>query len=187
MTGVQTCALPISAARRGRYRGDLGLSDEDARQLTADRAVADRFDAALTAHGGGAAAAKPVANWILSEKDPAQSTVAVEHVAQLVRLIEDGTISGPTAREVWAEMAGSGEAPGSIVQRRGLVQVRDESAIEAACAEVVAANPTEAASYRAGKAQLIGFFVGKVMKKTGGRADPKLVNQVLRRLLAGDA
>jgi aspartyl-tRNA(Asn)/glutamyl-tRNA(Gln) amidotransferase subunit B len=178
-------ALPeLPSARRARYREELGLSDEDARQLTADRAVADRFDAALAAHGGGAAAAKPVANWILSEKDPAQSTVAVEHVAQLVRLIEDGTISGPSAREVWAEMASSGEAPGSIVERRGLVQVRDESAIEAACAEVVAANPTEAASYRAGKAQLIGFFVGQVMKKTGGRADPKLVNQALRRLLA---
>ncbi len=178
-------ALPeLPSARRARYRGELGLSDEDARQLTADRAVAERFDAALAAHGGGALAAKPVANWILSEKDPAQSTVAVEHVAQLVRLIEDGTISGPSAREVWAEMAGSGEAPGSIVERRGLVQVRDESAIEAACAEVVAANPAEAASYRAGKAQVIGFFVGKVMKKTGGRADPKLVNQVLRRLLA---
>ncbi len=181
-------ALPeLPSVRRARYRGELGLSDEDARQLTADRAVAERFDAALAAHGGGSAAAKPVANWILSEKDPAQSTVAVEHVAQLVRLIEDGTISGPSAREVWAEMAGSGEAPGAIVERRGLVQVRDESAIEAACAEVVAASPAEAASYRAGKAQVIGFFVGKVMKKTGGRADPKLVNQVLRRLLAGDA
>ncbi len=178
-------ALPeLPSARRARYRAELGLSDEDARQLTADRAVAERFDAALAAHGGGATAAKPVANWILSEKDPAQSTVAVEHVAQLVRLIEDGTISGPSARVVWAEMAGSGEAPGSIVERRGLVQVRDESAIEAACAEAVAAHPAEAASYRAGKAQVIGFFVGKVMKKTGGRADPKLVNQVLRRLLA---
>jgi len=84
-------------------------------------------------------------------------------------------------------MAGSGEAPGSIVQRRGLVQVRDESAIESACAEVVAAHPAEAASYRTGKAQLLGFFVGKVMKKTGGRADPVLVNQVLRRLLAGES
>ncbi len=174
----------LPSARRARYRA-LGLSDEDARQLTADRAVADRFDAALAAHGGGAA--KPVANWILSEKDPAQSSVAVEHVAQLVRLIEDGTISGPNAKEVWVEMASSGEAPASIVERRGLVQVRDESAIAAACAEVVAANPAEAASYRAGKAQLIGFFVGQVMKKTGGRADPKLVNQVLRRILAEGA
>ena len=177
-------ALPeLPSARRARYRA-AGLSDEDARQLTADRAVADRFDAALAAHGGGASAAKPIANWILSEKDPAHSTVAVEHVAQLVRLIEDGTISGPIAKEVWPEMASSGEAPASIVERRGLVQVRDESAIAAVCAEVVAANPGEAASYRAGKAQLIGFFVGQVMKKTGGRADPKLVNQVLRRILA---
>jgi len=180
-------ALPeLPGPRMARYRG-LGLGDDDTRALCADRAVADRFDAALGAHGGGAAAAKPIANWILGEKDPATSTVAVEHVAELVRLIEDGTISGPSAKAVWAEMADSGEAPASIVARRGLVQVRDESAIESACAEVVAAHPAEAASYRAGKAQLIGFFVGKVMKKTGGRADPVLVNQVLRRLLAGES
>ena len=175
-------SLPeLPGARRGRYR-QLGLSEEDSRQLAGDRAVADRFDAAL-AHGG---AAKPIANWILGEKDPAGSRVAPEHVAQLVRLIEDGTISGPMAREVWSEMAESGEAPGAIVERRGLVQVRDEGAIAAVCDEVVAAHPTEAAAFRAGKAQLIGFFVGQVMKRTGGRADPKLVNQILRRVLSGD-
>jgi aspartyl-tRNA(Asn)/glutamyl-tRNA(Gln) amidotransferase subunit B len=176
-------ALPeLPAARRDRYRA-LGLSDDDTAQLTTERAVADRFDAALHAHGGGPAAAKPIANWILGEKDPGQSRVGPAHVAELVRLVEAGTISAASGKEVWAEMATTGEPPAAIVERRGLTQVRDESAIEAACAEVVAANPTEAASFRAGKAQLIGFFVGKVMKKTGGRADPKLVNQILRRLL----
>ena len=181
-------SLPeLPAVRRARYRGELALSDEDARQLTAERAVADRFDAALAAHGGGRPAAKPIANWILGEKDPAQSAVAAEYVAELVRLIDDGTISGPIAKEVWSEMFATGEPPAAIVERRGLTQVRDEGAIEAACAEAVAAHPAEAASYRAGKAALIGFFVGKVMKQTGGRADPKLVNQILRRLLASDS
>jgi aspartyl-tRNA(Asn)/glutamyl-tRNA(Gln) amidotransferase subunit B len=170
--------------RRERYRA-LGLGDEDARQLTLERVVADRFDAALAAHGGGPAAAKPIANWILGEKDPAQSTVPPEHVAELVRLVAAGTISGQIGKEVWAEMAAGGEAPAAIVERRGLTQVRDEAALEAACAEVIAANPSEVASYRAGKAQLVGFFVGQVMKRTGGRADPKLVNQILRRLLSG--
>ncbi len=179
-------ALPeLPGARRDRYRTSLGLSEDDARQLTGERAVADRFEAALDAHGGGARAAKPIANWVLGEKDPAQSKVPAEHVAELVRLIDEGTISGSMAKEVWSDMAASGEAPAAIVTRRGLTQVRDEGAIESACAEVVAANPTEAASFRAGKAQLIGFFVGQVMKKTGGRADPKLVNQTLRRLLGG--
>ena len=178
-------ALPeLPAARRARYRA-LGLSDDDTGQLTTERAVADRFDAALEAHGGGPAAAKPIANWILGEKDPGQSKVGAANVAELVRLVEAGTISAASGKEVWAEMATTGEPPAAIVERRGLTQVRDESAIEAACAEVVAANPTEAASFRAGKAQLIGFFVGQVMKKTGGRADPKLVNQILRRLLGG--
>ena len=176
-------ALPeLPAARRDRYRG-LGLSDDDTRQLTAERAVADRFEAALAAYGG---AAKPIANWILGEKDPSQSKVPVEHVAELVRLIDEGTISGPIAKEVWAEMSASGEAPSAIVTRRGLTQVRDEGAIESACAEVVAAHPAQVASYRSGKTALIGFFVGQVMKQTGGRADPKLVNQVLRRLLGAE-
>jgi aspartyl-tRNA(Asn)/glutamyl-tRNA(Gln) amidotransferase subunit B len=181
-------ALPeLPAARRARYRGELRLSDEDARQLVGDRAVADRFDAALAAHGGGAAAAKPIANWILAEKDPAQSRASAGHVAELVRLIEAGTISGQIGKEVWAEVAATGDAPSAIVERRGLTQVRDEGALEAACAEVVAANPAEVTGYRAGKAALLGFFVGQVMKRTGGRADPKLVNQILRRLLAGEA
>jgi aspartyl-tRNA(Asn)/glutamyl-tRNA(Gln) amidotransferase subunit B len=181
--GRVRASLPeLPGARRARYR-DMRLSDDDARQLVADRAVADRFDAALTSHGGGPAAAKPIANWILSEKDPAASRVEPTHVAELVRLIEAGTISGQIGKEVWAEVAATGDAPSAIVERRGLTQVRDEGALEAACAEVIAANPSEAASYRAGKAQLIGFFVGQVMKRTGGRADPKLVNQILRRLL----
>ena len=180
-------SLPeLPAARRARWRGELGLSDDDARHLASDRAVADRFDAALAAHGGGAAAAKPIANWILGEKDAAQSTVAPAHVAELVRLVETGTISGQTGKDVWAEMAATGEAPTAIVERRGLTQVRDEGALEAACAEAIAAHPTEAASFRAGKPALIGFFVGQVMKRTGGRADPKLVNQILRRLLSTD-
>jgi aspartyl-tRNA(Asn)/glutamyl-tRNA(Gln) amidotransferase subunit B len=160
------------------------MSDDDTRQLTAERAVADRFDAALLAHGGGPAAAKPIANWILAEKDPGQSRVGAAHVAELVRLVEAGTISAASGKEIWADMATTGEPPAAIVERRGLTQVRDEGAIEAVCAEVVAANPAETASFRAGKAQLIGFFVGQVMKKSGGRTDPKMVNQILRRLLS---
>jgi aspartyl-tRNA(Asn)/glutamyl-tRNA(Gln) amidotransferase subunit B len=111
------------------------------------------------------------------------SPVAPERLAELVRLIDDGTISGKIAKDVFSKMIASGDAPRAIVEREGLVQVTDTAAIEAACRAAVEANPKQAEQYRAGKANMLGFFVGQVMKATGGKANPQLVNELLKKIL----
>jgi aspartyl-tRNA(Asn)/glutamyl-tRNA(Gln) amidotransferase subunit B len=100
-----------------------------------------------------------------------------------VGLIEKGTISGTIGKEVFEKMWESGERPGAIVERHGLAQVSDVDALGATVSEVVAANPEQVASYRGGKKAAIGWFVGQVMKKTGGKANPRVVNELLRKAL----
>ncbi|ACY19230.1 Asp-tRNA(Asn)/Glu-tRNA(Gln) amidotransferase subunit GatB [Haliangium ochraceum] len=181
----------LPSARHRRYVGDFGLSADDARTLSAERELAEYFDAAVDAYGG-AAGAKPLANWIQSEllrelnresRSVAECAIAPAHLAELVRMIDDGTISGKIAKRVFGDMYSSGDAPAVIVEREGLTQISDEGAIEAVVRHVVEANPGQAAGYRGGKTKLIGFFVGQVMKETGGQANPKLVNELLRRVL----
>ena len=188
-------ALPeLPAAARERFVNEHGLGDADARVLTEERALAAYFDAAARAHGDG----KKIANWVLSELlrelnrdgrsigsvDSVESCpVAPERLAELVRLIDDGTISGKIAKDVFGKMYATGDAPRSIVEREGLLQVTDTGAIEAACRAAVAANPKQVEQYRAGKTAMLGFFVGQVMKATGGKANPQLVNETLKRLL----
>jgi aspartyl-tRNA(Asn)/glutamyl-tRNA(Gln) amidotransferase subunit B len=176
--------LPM--ARASRYVG-LGLSPYDAGVLTADRELADYFDAVAAK-----VTPKLAANWIATEllarlkadgKEIAQSPVAPEALAELIALVEDKTISGKIAKDVLDEMWSSGKSARAIVDEKGLTQVTDAGAIEAACREVVAANAQKAAQYRGGKTGLLGFFVGQVMKATGGRANPEMVNQTLKRLL----
>ena len=106
-------------------------------------------------------------------------------VAELVGLVEDGTISGKQGKEVFAEMAESGDAPGAIVELRGMEQVSDSGAIEAVVDAVLAANPDKVEAYRGGKTGLMGFFVGQVMREMAGQANPGMVNEVLGRKLAG--
>jgi len=166
--------LPL--ARRARFLA-LGLSDYDAGVLTAERDVADFFDAVVD----GGAAPKKAANWIMTETDSRR--VPAEHLADLIKLIDAGTISGRIAKDVLVKMAASGDSAQAIVEREGLVQVSDAGAIEAAVREIVAANPKQVEQYRAGKTQVLGFFVGQVMKKMQGKANPGLVNEILRRLL----
>ena len=104
-------------------------------------------------------------------------------MAELLGLIVDKTISGKIAKEVFEKMWHSGEGPKAIVEKEGLVQVTDGAAIEAACRAAVQANTKQAEAYRSGKVQLLGFFVGQVMKATGGKANPELVNTTLKTLL----
>ena len=183
----------LPAARFDRLQGELGLSDDDARTLTSERSLADYFDRALAAYGD-AAGAKPIANWILAEllrelgkdgKDAADAPIGPENLAGLVKLIADDTISGKIGKDVFAKMYESGETAEAIVEREGLKQITDTSEIEGICREVVDANPSQAEAYRGGKDKMLGFFVGQVMKKTGGKANPKLVNEVLLRILKG--
>lgn len=177
-------------ARRDRYVADFGLPKHDALMLSADLAFARFFEDAVEIAGQDAA--KPVANWMLGELSAHLNAEGIEigtaritaaMLAELVGLIGTGAISGKQAKEVFADMAVSGDPAGAIVEARGMRQVSDTTAIEAAVAAVMAASPDEVASYRAGKTGLIGWFVGQVMREMRGQGNPGVVNDVLRRML----
>lgn len=177
--------------RQNRFMNDFGLSAYDAEILTAERATADFFDQCMKAGGKNP---KAVANWIMGELTALlnsrgigieNSPIVPSQLAELVGLIEEGVISGKIAKTVFAEMAQSGGSPKKIVEEKGLVQVSDESELEQVIDSVLEENPDEVSAYRAGKTKLMGFFVGQVMKKTKGKANPRLVNQILGRKLSG--
>ncbi len=181
--------LPMARYRRLR---DDGLSDDDARTLTGERDLSDYFDSAVAAYGG---EAKAVANWVLSEllrelnkseRTIGDCPIAPAQLAALVQLVDDGTISGKIGKQVFATMFATGDDPAAIVEREGLRQVSDSGAIEAMCAEVIAANPGQAEAYRGGKEKLIGFFVGQVMKASRGQANPQATRETLEKLLRGN-
>ncbi len=184
-------SLPeLPAERRRRFAREYSLPNYDAGVLTQEREVADYFEAAARASGN----AKAASNWVMTEvlrklKDDertlASSPVGPAALAGLVRLIDSGTISGKIAKDVFERMWATGEEASAIVEREGLTQLSDESALAAVVAEVVAQSPGQAASYRGGKAAALGWFVGQVMRRTGGRANPQRVNDLLRRALGG--
>jgi len=188
-------ALPeLPRARAARYQHALGLSAYDAGLLVADGAVADFFDAALAAYGKGAEGAKKVANWISGDvarlaneagAGPAKWHLTPALLAEILKLVDAGTIGGPGAKQVVEEVFKTGAAPASVVQAKGLAQVSDESAIEAAVDRVLAASPGEVERYRGGNQKLMGFFVGQVMKETKGKANPGVVNALLKKKLGG--
>jgi aspartyl-tRNA(Asn)/glutamyl-tRNA(Gln) amidotransferase subunit B len=174
----------LPPARRKRFVDQYALPPHDAELLTGDRALADYFEAAVRVHAN----PKALANWIGSELlrelkgDPAAvltSPVAPAALGRLVALVDEGTISGKMAKELFERMARTGEEPDAIVRREGLRQVADEDAIARVIDEVVAAHPTVVADYRRGKKQAAGFLVGQVMKATQGKAAPQVVNRLL--------
>lgn len=175
--------------RRRRFAADYGLSLEDSTLMTTTREAADFFEACVKATGGNARAAF---NWIANEllaRVPVEklsletSPVGPEALAELIALIADGTLSNKLAKEVFERMLATGKPAKAIVQELGGGQVSDVGQIEAIAAEVIAANPKQTAEYRAGKTPLFAFFVGQVMKATKGKANPQVVNEVLKRLL----
>jgi aspartyl-tRNA(Asn)/glutamyl-tRNA(Gln) amidotransferase subunit B len=184
--------LPHS--RRQRFMDSFGLSPVDADLLAQERALADYFEAACEASGNPRAAG----NWVRGELlgllndrhlPVADSPIGPEHLGQLIRLVDDGTISGKIAKQVFEEMAAGGGAPAAIVEKLGLVQITDEDAIASVVEQVIEAHPEPAAQYREGKTAVLGFLVGQAMKATSGKANPGLVNRLLRARLgepAGD-
>ena len=176
--------------KQQRFIDEYGLKDEDASILTTSRALADYFEAAAAA---GSAKAQMVANWVIGDLSAAlnrdgveieASKIAAADLAGLLDRIADNTISGKIAKEVFDAMwAGEGTAD-SIIEARGLKQITDTSEIEAVVDKVIAANPSQVAEYQSGKDKLIGFFVGQVMKETGGKANPGQVNEALKRKLS---
>ncbi|MEA1084297.1 Asp-tRNA(Asn)/Glu-tRNA(Gln) amidotransferase subunit GatB [Sphingomonas sp. CD22] len=181
-------SLPeLPDAKRKRYES-LGISAYQADVLTAEVEAARWFDALLDA------GAKPVAaaNWTTSElfgalnrtgRDIADSPVSPAQAAELLALVADGTLSGSLAKQVFEVMLETGDAPSKIVEVRGLKQTSDTGAIEAVIAEVIAKSPNQLAQYRGGKETLFGFFVGQTMKAMGGKANPAVVNELLKKAL----
>lgn len=178
-------------ARKHRFMSDYGLSAYDAGVLTAEREVADYYEAVARELGS---EPKLAANWVmvelaarLNEHNLAitQSPVSASALAGMLKRIVDNTISGKIAKDVFEAMwAGEGDAD-AVIEKKGLRQITDTGAIEKMIAEVMAANPQQLADYRAGKDKLFGFFVGQVMKVTQGKANPAQVNELLRKLLNG--
>ncbi len=191
-------ALPeLPMARLDRFVATYGVSLDDARTLVGDPALADFLDAAVAtagaSSGAGARAAKAIANWLLGDllgmlnrdgREVAASPVGPAALAALVALVDGDVISGKIAKDVLARAYATGDAPDAIVEREGLRQITDTSAIEAIARELIAANPKQAEQYRAGKTNLLGFFVGQLMKASGGKANPKLASDLLTRLLS---
>ncbi|HZZ84183.1 MAG TPA: Asp-tRNA(Asn)/Glu-tRNA(Gln) amidotransferase subunit GatB [Anaeromyxobacteraceae bacterium] len=184
----------LPRARAARYREQLQLSAYDAGLLVADKEVAELFDATLAAYGQGPEAAKKVANWLNGEVAklanetglaPAQWKLTPERLAALLKLLDAGTIGGPGAKQVLEVVFREGGEPAEVVKVRGLAQVSDEGAIEAAVDAVLAASPAEVEKYRGGNVKLMGFFVGQVMKQMRGKGNPGVVNALLRKKLGG--
>lgn len=176
----------LPKAKFARYVSVLELSDYDAKILTDDADIARFFEAALDAHNN----PKGVANWVINEllraiKDQPLSTLKFtgRELGKLVSLIDANTISGTIAKEVFTEMMASGESPETIVERKGLRQVDDRKAIEELVDRIVSESPESVAKYQAGKTNVKGFLVGQVMKASGGKANPKVVNTLLTEKL----
>ncbi|MEW5913112.1 MAG: Asp-tRNA(Asn)/Glu-tRNA(Gln) amidotransferase subunit GatB [Thermodesulfobacteriota bacterium] len=180
----------LPAAKRARFTRDYGLSDYDAGVLTASRPLADYYEAVAAA----GVAPKAAANWVTSDllgalhgqdREITESPISAAALAGLLRLIEDGSLSSKMAKQVFAEMLASGKPAAVLVQEMGLSQVSDQGELESMLREIFAAHPAEVEAYQGGKKKLMGFFVGQVMQRTKGQANPKLVNQLVARLLGG--
>ncbi|MFC0304234.1 Asp-tRNA(Asn)/Glu-tRNA(Gln) amidotransferase subunit GatB [Rhizorhabdus histidinilytica] len=180
-------------AKRARYEGELGLPAYNAAVLTSDVETARWFEALLDATGKpGAEVARAASNWLISDlfgalnrlgKAIDESPVSPKQGAELLALVADGTLSGTLAKQVFEIMLETGDDPAKIVEERGLKQTSDTGAIEAVIAEVMAANADKVAEYRGGKDKLFGFFVGQTMKAMGGKANPGVVNELLKKAL----
>ncbi len=185
-------SLPeLPDAKRNRYEGELGLSAYNAAVLTAEVETARWFEA-LLAECGSDVPAKSAANWLISDlygalnrlgKGIVDSPVSPAQGAELLKLVADGTLSGTLSKQVFEIMLETGQGANAIVEERGLKQTSDTGAIEAVIAEVMAKNADKVADYRGGKDKLFGFFVGQTMKAMGGKANPGVVNDLLKKAL----
>ncbi len=178
--------------RKKRFIEETGLSAYDAGLLTADRELADYFETATKAADG---ETKLTANWVNGElsaalnkenKSISESPINADQLGQLIMRIKDNTISGKIAKQVFASLwNGEGETADAIIEDKGLKQMSDSGELEALVNEVIEANPDQVEQYRAGKTKVMGFFVGKIMKNTGGKANPGQINQLLKAKLDG--
>ena len=182
--------LPME--KRERFVRDHQIPAYDAGVLTASRALADYYEAVVKASGQ----PKIAANWVMGEvlkflneekKDIRSCPIAPESLAGMIELIGKGTINGKMAKEICEAMYRTGKSPEEIVKEKGLVQITDESALSQTLAEILEKSPEQLAQYRSGKEKLFGYFVGQAMKATQGKANPQLINDLLKKMLAKES
>jgi aspartyl-tRNA(Asn)/glutamyl-tRNA(Gln) amidotransferase subunit B len=185
---IRSTMAELPAARRKRFVDQYGLSDYDAEVLTSTRTMADYFERVAEKSGD----AKVAANWVQGElagalnaasKPIEESRVSAEQLGELISLIGDGTLSGKLAKDVFGKMFESGRDAAEIVEAEGLKQISDQGELQKIIDDILANNEKQVATYRGGKTTVLGFFVGQVMKATRGQADPKAVNELLRKAL----
>ncbi len=174
--------------KRNRFIAQYMLQDYDADSLTSERAIAEWFEDAVRAGGQ----PKVVSNWILGallrhlneeNKSIIECPLKPAQLAGMLRLIENGTISGKIAKVVFEEMYRSGKDAAAVVEDKGLVQIKDEGALEQVIEDILSRSPNEVERFKAGEEKLLGFFVGQIMKETKGKANPQLVNELLKKKL----
>lgn len=187
---VRSSLPELPDARKERFVGEYALSEQDASQLTASRQLADFYEETAKACD----APKPAANWILSEllyllketnKEITESPVTPGRLAELVVLINHGTVSGKMGKDILAEMFRSGRRAEEVVAAQGFEQINDPEKVRAVVSKIMATNPRQVEQYRKGKTATLGWFVGQVMKATRGQANPQLVQEILKKELAG--
>jgi aspartyl-tRNA(Asn)/glutamyl-tRNA(Gln) amidotransferase subunit B len=188
VTAMKASLPELPDSRKTRFVGAYELSPYDASVLVSERDTADYFETVATGRDP-----KLAANWVVSDLfgrlnkasiPVADSPVSAESLGELIDLISDETISGRIAKDVFTEMFDTGEGAAAIVEKKGLRQVTDEGAIKGDVQAIIDANPDKVADYRGGNEKLIGWFMGQVMKATQGKANPGMVNQLLREMLA---
>ena len=181
--------LPLE--KRERFMREYQIPPYDAGVLTASRGLAGYYEEVVRLSGE----PKIAANWVMGDilrflneekRGIRECPIAPASLAGMIRLIQEGTISGKMAKEVSEAMYRSGKTPQAIIEEKGLVQITDEGALTKTVAGILEKNPEQVAQYRAGKEKVFGFFVGQVMKATGGKANPQLINDLLKKMLAGD-
>jgi aspartyl-tRNA(Asn)/glutamyl-tRNA(Gln) amidotransferase subunit B len=190
---IKSTMPELPDSRRNRFIKEYCIPASDANILIEEKLVADYFEkAVLSSKHKESGAAKLIANWMIGElfaflnknnKTIEAINFPIEYIAELVDLILDGTISGKIAKTVFVEITEKCASPITIVEKLGLTQIGDEKVIKTAIEEVIKKNPAQVAEYKAGKVQIIGFFVGSVMRELHGRGNPKLVNKLLEEYL----
>ncbi|MBA4373368.1 MAG: hypothetical protein C0402_10980 [Thermodesulfovibrio sp.] len=183
-------SLPeLPDAKRQRFISDYGLPEHDAFLLTEEQAVADWFEEAVRAGGQ----AKAVSNWMMGDlmrslnednRTIGECPLKPQQLAGMISLIDNGTISGKIAKTVFDDMYRTGRDADAIVKEKGLVQISDSSEIEKAVDDILARSQKELERYRAGDEKLLSFFVGQVMKVTKGKANPQMLNELLKKKLS---
>jgi aspartyl-tRNA(Asn)/glutamyl-tRNA(Gln) amidotransferase subunit B len=179
--------LPLE--KRERFMSQYQIPAYDAGVLTQSRAIADYFEEVARLSGQ----PKAAANWVMGDilrflndekKSVAECPVTPANLARMITLIQDGTISGKMAKDISEAMVKTGGTPEEIIKEKGLVQITDADALAATLSEILAKNPDQVAQYRSGRDKLFGFFVGQAMKATGGKANPQMLNDLLKKMLA---